>query len=150
MSSLIPSASASGSGSMTLLAPVTASAQTITLPDATGTALLGSSSQLAKAWVSFNGTSGAIYGTSFNVSSVTRTTTGQYVVNMTTAMPNANYAVVASISVTGTAPEGISINSGTTWNTVTPTTTAFSLATYRYNGVAQDDSTYISAVVFSS
>ena len=105
---------------------------------------------IAKAWVSFNGNTGTIYGTSFNVSSVTRNAAGQYVVNMTTAMPNSNYAVVASVSVTGSVPEGVSINSGTAWTIAAPTTTAFSIATYRYNAVAQDDPTYTSAVVFSS
>jgi len=42
MSSLIPSGSASGTGSMTLAAPVTNSNQTATLPDATGTVALTS------------------------------------------------------------------------------------------------------------
>jgi len=40
MSSLIPSGSASGTGSMTLAAPVTNSNQTATLPDATGTVMV--------------------------------------------------------------------------------------------------------------
>ena len=40
MSSLIPSGSASGTGSMTLAAPVTNSNQTATLPDATGTIMV--------------------------------------------------------------------------------------------------------------
>jgi len=42
MASLIPSGSASGTGSMTLAAPVTNSNQTITLPDSTGTIALTS------------------------------------------------------------------------------------------------------------
>jgi len=105
---------------------------------------------IAKAWVSFNGNTGAIYGTGFNVSSVTRSAAGQYVVNMTNAMPNINYAVFASVSVTGSVPDGVSINSGVAWTVVAPTTTAFSLGTYRYNAVAQDDPTYVSAAAFSS
>jgi len=40
MSSLIPSGGASGTGSVTLLAPNTNSTQTITLPDATGTVMV--------------------------------------------------------------------------------------------------------------
>lgn len=47
---------------------------------------------LAKAWVNFNGTTGAINGTAFNVSSVTKNASGNYSINFTTAMPNANYA----------------------------------------------------------
>jgi hypothetical protein len=46
---------------------------------------------IAKAWVNFAGATGTING-SFNVSSVTRNGTGDYSVNFTTAMPNANYA----------------------------------------------------------
>jgi hypothetical protein len=50
-----------------------------------------------RAWVNFNGTTGpgTIRG-SGNVSSVTRNATGDYTVNFTTAMPDANYAVNAT------------------------------------------------------
>ena len=47
----------------------------------------------AKAWINYNGTATTIKG-SFNVSSVTRNSAGNYTVNMTNAMPNTNYAVV--------------------------------------------------------
>jgi hypothetical protein len=56
---------------------------------------------IAKAWVNFVGSSGSING-SFNVSSVTRDGTGQYRVNFTTAMPNANYAATAGSSIDNT------------------------------------------------
>jgi hypothetical protein len=46
---------------------------------------------IAKAWVNFNGSGTAAIRTSFNISSVTRVSTGIYTVNFTTAMPNANY-----------------------------------------------------------
>ena len=47
----------------------------------------------AKAWVNFGYVSSAItIRASFNVSSVTRTGTGFYDVNLTTAMANTNYA----------------------------------------------------------
>jgi hypothetical protein len=45
---------------------------------------------ITKAWVNFNGATSTIAG-SFNVSSITRNGTGDYTVNFTTAMPNANY-----------------------------------------------------------
>jgi len=50
---------------------------------------------IAKAWVNFVGSSGTV-NASFNVSSVTRASTGQYTVNFTTAMPNANYSFAGS------------------------------------------------------
>lgn len=107
---------------------------------------------IAKAWVSFNGVTGSIYGTAFNVGSITKTTTGQYVVNMTTAMPNSNYGVIAStsVSLSPLCSENININAGSAWSVIAPTTSSFAIATARYNGGAQDDTTYITAVVFSS
>jgi hypothetical protein len=46
------------------------------------------------AWVNFNGTNGAVaIRDSYNVSSVTRTASGNYTVNYTNAFPNVNYAV---------------------------------------------------------
>ena len=47
-----------------------------------------------RAWVNFNGTAGAVsVRASFNVSSVTENATGDYTINFTTAMPDANYSV---------------------------------------------------------
>ena len=46
----------------------------------------------AKAWVNFNGTGTVAIRASFNVSSITDAGNGQYYVNFTTAMPDANYA----------------------------------------------------------
>lgn len=47
----------------------------------------------AKAWANFNGSTATIQS-SFNVSSITRNTSGDYTVNFTTAMANANYVPV--------------------------------------------------------
>jgi hypothetical protein len=49
---------------------------------------------IAKAWVNFDG-AGTI-NAAFNVSSVTKNATGNYTVNFTTAMPNANYSIAAN------------------------------------------------------
>lgn len=48
----------------------------------------------AKAWVCFNGTNGSIKA-SYNVSSITRNGTGDYTVNFTNAMTDANYALAS-------------------------------------------------------
>ncbi len=56
----------------------------------------------AKAWVNFNGTGTVAIRASFNVSSITDNGTGDYTVNFTTTMPDANYG--AAISVGGTTP----------------------------------------------
>jgi hypothetical protein len=46
----------------------------------------------AKAWVNFNGTGTVAIRASGNVSSITDNGLGDYTVNFTTAMPDANYA----------------------------------------------------------
>lgn len=50
----------------------------------------------AKAWVNFNGNSTVTIRASFNVSSITDNGVGDYTVNFTTAMADANFAAVAS------------------------------------------------------
>jgi hypothetical protein len=50
----------------------------------------------ARAWVNFNGTGTVAIRASGNVSSITDNGNGNYTVNFTTAMPDANYAVVAT------------------------------------------------------
>jgi hypothetical protein len=47
-----------------------------------------------RAWVNFNGTGTPAIRASGNVSSITDNGTGDYTVNFTTAMPDANYAAV--------------------------------------------------------
>lgn len=48
-----------------------------------------------RAWATFEGSTGAISG-SANISSVTRTGTGTYTLNFSTAMPSTNYSFVAT------------------------------------------------------
>jgi hypothetical protein len=62
----------------------------------------------ARAWVSFNGSNGSIFA-SVNVGSVTRNGTGDYTVNFTTSMPDANYALsgAAKLSTFGNTDPGI-------------------------------------------
>ena len=52
----------------------------------------------ARAWVNFNGTGTVAIRSSGNVSSITDNGVGNYTVNFTTAMPDANYAVVGSVA----------------------------------------------------
>jgi hypothetical protein len=66
----------------------------LTFPDTTTLASAGQSS--VQAWVNFNGTGTVAIRASYNVSSITDNGTGDYTVNFTTAMPDANYAVSGS------------------------------------------------------
>lgn len=73
--------------------------------------------QLCRAWVNFDGTTSPInIRASYNVSSITDNGTGDYTVNFTTAMPDANYAVLGMVRF---APSGSFLVGGetnsTTW-----------------------------------
>jgi hypothetical protein len=72
--------------SPTLATPTFDSAQLVTI---SGTAPL----YMCRAWVNFNGTGVVAINSSGNVSSITDNGTGDYTVNFTTAMPDANYSV---------------------------------------------------------
>jgi hypothetical protein len=82
---------------------------------------------LCRAWVNFNGTGTVAIRASFNVSSITDNGAGDYTVNFTNAMPDANYATIGSASGNssytgdGTGP-GVSIRMSTTTPTLLTTT----------------------------
>ena len=61
-----------------------------------------------RAWVNFNGTGTVAIRASGNVSSITDNGTGDYTVNFTTAMPDANFAV-SGMAGTGTVASQVSI-----------------------------------------
>ena len=71
----------------------------LTFPDST-TMVTGA--QAVKAWVNFNGTGTVAIRASYNVTSITDNGTGDYTVNFTTAMANADYAI-SSIANEGTS-----------------------------------------------
>lgn len=54
-----------------------------------------------KAWVNFNGTGTVAIRASFNVSSITDNGTGDYTVNFTNALADANYATALSTGGAG-------------------------------------------------
>ena len=89
---------------------------------------------IAKAWVNFDGTGTVAIRDSFNVSSITDNGTGNYTVNFTTAMPNANYSAVVAASDNG----------ATTLRTVkvedspAPTTSNFIIRTIDTTNTAMD------------
>ena len=58
---------------------------------------------IAKAWANFNPSSGTVViNNSFNISSITRNGAGDFTVNFTTAMPNANYVLSGQTQQTNT------------------------------------------------
>ena len=100
----------------------------------------------AKVWVNFDGTGTIAIRDDFNVASLTDNGTGNYTVTLTNAMPNANYAAIATIG-------GGSISNGSeSTQIISRTTTTFQVyissdgtggATY----TAQNAS-YVAAAIF--
>ncbi len=105
---------------------------------------------IAKAWVSFTGSTGTIRA-SFNVSSITRNTTGDYNINFTNAFADANYSAVASSSGNSNgAPSMPMLYSSSAGTTVAPTTSGFRFRTALYNYASYQDFDYVNVAVFSS
>ena len=105
-------------------------------------------SGIANAWVYFNGTTGATVST-FNVSSVTRNSTGNYTVNFSTAMPNANYAPVVACPMYGSANGAVFAQiygSGTVGASGLKSTTQLSVAYVSYTNNFYDPAEYYVAI----
>jgi hypothetical protein len=92
----------------------------------------------AKAWAQFNGSTNTING-AFNVGSITKNSTGSYTLNLTNAMPNANYSIVGSNSR----------SAGGIFYVGTLTTSTATVNLFTYNGTAVDETT-VCVSVFSS
>jgi hypothetical protein len=121
-----------------------------TLQNAAGTGQPAMSGA-AKAWVNFNGTGTVAIRASFNVTSITDNGTGDYTVNFTTALEDANYSVVAQISATDSGTGLLTnINSngvGPTYTTA-PTTTATRMLSFARSTGANTDSPYVCVSIF--
>ena len=112
--------------------------------NAVTTAKLGSNeaSGLCKAWVNFNGTGTVAIRASYNVSSITDNGTGEYTVNFTTAMPDANYSA-SGLCQRGSPPRWLHLSSQ-----AGPTTTSsvrVSITDYTANA---GDSDYVTVAIF--
>ncbi len=81
---------------------------TAPIPDALSTATGSAPSYSARAWVNFDGSGTVAIRDSGNVSSITDNGTGDYTVNLTTAMPDVNYSALGSFS--GIADAGVAPN----------------------------------------
>jgi hypothetical protein len=75
-----------------------------------------------RAWVNFNGTSTVAIRGSANVTSITDSGTGAYIVNFTNAMPDVNYSVVGAVGPALAGGECLNITSLTTSGATIATT----------------------------
>jgi hypothetical protein len=104
---------------------------------------------LCRAWVNFNGTGTVAIRASFNVSSITDNGTGDYTINFTTALADANYAVTSEyqsdyITFSGSAATRVKFLSSQA------TTNCRIVTGYQYvgGGSAASDSPIVCAAIF--
>jgi len=95
---------------------------------------------LCRAWVNFNGTSTVAIRASYNVSSITDNGTGDYTVNFTTALADANYVAVHPTTILSGSGAMLTVaNYARQPNTeVTPTTTAYRFSSVNTSITAYD------------
>lgn len=97
---------------------------------------------MAKAWVNFNGTNGAIRA-AYNISSVVRTGVGKYTINFAAPMADTNYVIVSGPSLSPLANTYYASDVGLQ-TPYAPTLTSFSVAyQVKSNASAYEDSAYI-------
>lgn len=109
------------------------SAQVMVALNASGSAPI----YACRAWVNFNGTGTVAIRASGNVSSITDNGTGNYTVNFTTAMPDANYCVAGTCGTPGATAGFINAPQGSAGN---QTTTTLVVGTYNEAGGSFDAS----------
>jgi hypothetical protein len=93
----------------------------------------------AKAWVNFDGTGTPAIRASFNVSSITDNGVGDYTVNFTSALVDANYCAALS------GGEGTAGSGGRVPSSAGSTTTTFRIQVRNLDNAASDSTdTYVS------
>jgi uncharacterized protein (AIM24 family) len=109
-----------------------------------------------RAWVNFNGTGTVAIRASGNVSSITDNAAGNYTVNFTTAMADANYSVVGTISHSANAVSNTGYGASFSIRGAdAPTASAVRIYTVDVSGassaasiVSVSDPTYVNVAVF--
>ena len=98
----------------------------------------------SRAWVNFNGTGTVAIRASGNVSSITDNGTGDYTVNFTTAMADANYSAVIGWRVFSS----VNIRAGGFNNYTTSSVDVYGGYRGGSNAFTAEDATYVSVAVF--
>jgi hypothetical protein len=154
MSGQLKLKAASLGGDITLTPTDTASNLVVTIPAGTSTLVTNATlpTQLnasgsapiyaCRAWVNFNGTGTVAIRGSGNVSSITDNGTGDYTLNFTTAMPDANYCFTGSAGTPGSALGVVSNRA------IDPTTAALQIGVYSAFAGTTVDLTQVNISVF--
>ena len=119
----------------------------VTYPDGTSQA---SGSQACKAWVNFNGTGTVAIRAAYNVSSITDNGTGDYTINFTTALVDANYCLVAATGNNSNPTVNSFVSVQVELNTLaTQTTTSVRFGTGKqYNPYTVSDIAQVNIAIF--
>jgi len=124
-----------------------------TISNAAGTGPITMTGQYAaKAWVNFNGKDTVAIRDGGNISSITDNGSGNYTVNFTAAMVDANYAVTSS-GMKNSSSNSAFLFYGAPYGGAVPTTNAVCIWTGTGHisgttaGVAQDE-TYVQVAIF--
>ena len=96
----------------------------------------------AKAWVCFNAATATVVA-NYNVSSITNNGTGNFTVNFTSGLSDANYASVGSASYTDATTNRL-----VTFNTTLRSTTQCQLSILNGSATGASDSTRVSVSFF--
>jgi hypothetical protein len=116
---------------------------TVPSPAALSTASGSAPSYSARAWVNFNGTGTVAIRASGNVSSITDNGVGDYTMNFTTAMPDADYAVCLGGNHLSAVYARVNLRN----MSVSPTTSAIRFLTCQL-GATQADMDYVDVSIF--
>lgn len=92
-----------------------------------------------RAWVNFNGTGTVAIRASGNVSSITDGGVGNYTVNFTTAMPDANFAAIPATGTTASNNEGVNVD--------TRNTSSVRIYVYNSSSALADDA-YVAVAIY--
>ncbi len=103
----------------------------------------GTTNYKCRAWVNFNGTGTVAIRASGNVSSITDNGTGDYTVNFTTAMSDANYAVSTSTQRNSAGGGTLS----TLYGNTSPTQTSSSVRVNNYTFAAAFEDPQMMSVI---
>jgi hypothetical protein len=165
MSNIAIKGATTGTGVFTLESPATNTDRTLVLPDEAGTVLTSASdveaSQITtalnatgsapiyacRAWVNFNGTGTVAIRAAGNVSSITDNAPGNYTVNFTTAMVDANYCAQGTSKYNASAT-GQNVRLGASTYESDFTTTALNVQTTSAGNSSLTDSQMVSVAIF--
>ena len=101
-----------------------------------------------RAWVNFNGTGTVAIRQSFNVSSITDNGAGDYTVNFTNALADADYSSFASVSFGSGGYNFPMVNTNSSALITAPTTSSMRFVVLNYNATAWSDPTYAQIAIF--